>query len=110
VHDAAHSNVAHLTKERKRLIPDEDVLGVARGFVATYPNALYRVTRAQLAQFVQAVAGLASEADYRALVERFGVSRNHPNFWAFSDGLAQAFNELAPLEAGVFDYNRLENR
>lgn len=108
--DVAHTNVAHLTNERQRLVPDEDVLGVARGFVAAYPNALYRVTRAQLKQFVQAVAGLASEADYRQLVAQFGISRQHPDFWAFSDGLAQAFTELAPLEAGVFDYNRLENR
>lgn len=110
VHDAAHTNVAHLTKESGRLVPDEDVLVVARGFVAAYPNALFRVTRVQLPQFVQAVAGLGSEADYRALVARFGISRSHPDFWPFSDGLAQAFSELAPIEAGVFDFNRLENR
>jgi Fatty acid cis/trans isomerase (CTI) len=110
VHDTAHTNVAHLTKENKRLIPDEDVLVVARGFVAAYPNALFRVARAQLPQFVQSVAKLASEADYRSLVARFGISRKHPDFWSFSDGLAQAFTELAPIEAGVFDYNRLEDR
>lgn len=110
VHDTAHTNVAHLTREDERLVPDEDVLVVARGFVAAYPNALFRVTRSQLPQFVQSVAKLASETDYRTLVTQFGISRKHPDFWSFSDGLAQAFTELAPIEAGVFDYNRLENR
>ena len=110
VHDVAHTNVAHLTKEHKRLVPEEDALLVARGFVASYPNALFRVTRSQLPQFVQSVASLAREADYRNLVARWGIARTHPGFWAFSDGLAQAFKELAPMEAGVFDYNRLENR
>ena len=34
VNDAAHGPIAHLTKENKRVIPDEDVRVVARGFVA----------------------------------------------------------------------------
>lgn len=110
VHDRAHTNVAHLTKEESRLVPEEDALVVARGFVASYPNALFRVTRAALPQFVEAVGTLGSEADYRRLVARFGVARNHPDFWPFSDALARAFAELAPVEAGVFDFNRLENR
>ena len=30
--------------------------------------------------------------------------------WATSDAMLEAYERLAPLEAGLFDYNRLENR
>ncbi len=59
---------------------------------------------------VTAISTLASEADYAALVDRFGVRRSDPAFWEHSDDLFAAFETLSPVEAGRFDYNRLENR
>ena len=109
-HDVAHTNVASLFREKSRLVPAEDELTLARGFVAAYPNALFRVTRAELPAFVDAVAALASPADYRALAAKFGVGRNSDRFWPYSDAIARAFAEVEPLEAGVFDFGRLENR
>ncbi|MCK5362377.1 MAG: fatty acid cis/trans isomerase, partial [Gammaproteobacteria bacterium] len=38
------------------------------------------------------------------------VRRSDPTFWAHSDDLFAAFETLSPVEAGRFDYNRLENR
>jgi len=38
------------------------------------------------------------------------VRRTDPAFWATSDAMAVAYERSAPLEAGLFDYNRLENR
>ena len=53
---------------------------------------------------------LSVEADYRALASRFAIRRTHPGFWAASDALMQAYAQWSPLEAGLLDYNRLENR
>lgn len=91
-------------------MPAEDSLTVARGFIGAYPNAFYRVSREALEEFIQAVAELDSEEDYRAFAARFGVRRNAPDFWAHSDALHAAYLEQAPIAAGLFDYNRLENR
>ena len=110
VKDTAHSNVASLFREEKRLIPAEDELSVARGFIAAYPNAFFQVTRRDLPAFTTAVTGLQTEADYRALVARFGVERISGNFWSNSDALARAYTQLEPIDAGIFDYGRLENR
>ena len=110
IRDTAHSNVSHLFSEIQELIPDEDTLTVAAGFVSAYPNAFYRVDRKQLAQFGDAVVGLSSENDYAALMDRFGVRRGDAEFWAVSDALFTAFQSLSPVAAGRFDYNRLENR
>jgi hypothetical protein len=44
------------------------------------------------------------------MADRFAVRRTHPDFWATSDALMQAYAQWSPLEAGLLDYNRLENR
>jgi hypothetical protein len=108
--NTGHSNVTHLAKEKSELLPDENSLTVVPGFIGAYPNALYVVPRAALTEFTAAVRGLSSEADYRALADRFAIRRTHPRFWTYSDALQDAYLQLAPGEAGLFDYNRIENR
>jgi Fatty acid cis/trans isomerase (CTI) len=80
------------------------------GFIGAYPNAIYQVARADLPAFAQAIRALASEDDYRRFADRFAVRRTDPAFWATSDAMTDAYARLAPREAGLFDYNRLENR
>ena len=108
--NTAHSNVTHLVKEKAELLPGENTLTVVHGFIGAYPNAIYRATPAQVPDFTRAIRGLASEDDYRALASRFVIRRTNPDFWAASDALIDAYARWAPLEAGLFDYNRLENR
>ena len=57
---------------------------------------------------VDAIEHLNSQDDYRALRQRFGVLRNSPNFWAFSDRIHRAYHDAQPLGSGILDYNRLE--
>ena len=108
--NTGHSNVSHVFAEKKALLPEEDTLTVAVGLVGAYPNALYRVDRNQLPELVTAISTLESDADYAAFVDRFGVRRSDPAFWEHSDDLFAAFETLSPVDAGRFDYNRLENR
>ena len=103
-------NVATLMRESATLAPDEHTLTVAPGFIGAYPNALVRVTPAELASLVARVSALASEADYRALADRFLVRRSDPRFWSASDDLIDAYLRSDPAEAGLLDYGRLENR
>ncbi len=108
--NTAHSNVSHLLKEKAELLPAENTLTVVPGFIGAYPNAIYRATPSQLPGLARALQGLGSEADYRALASQFAIRRTSPEFWAASDALIDAYAQWAPLEAGLFDYNRLENR
>ena len=108
--NTAHANVAHLAREKSELLPDENTLTVVPGFIGAYPNALYQSSAAELPALRAALAGLASEADYRKLADRFALRRTNPQFWAASDELHDAYGAWAPLEAGLLDYNRLQNR
>ena len=108
--NVGHANVSHLLLERSELLPDENTLTVVPGFIGAYPNAIYHATPAELQALASAIKKLASEADYRALADRFVIRRTNPEFWTASDALIEAYARWAPLEAGLFDYSRLENR
>jgi Fatty acid cis/trans isomerase (CTI) len=106
--ESAHTNVAQLFAEKARRVKEEDSLSVVRGFLGAYPNALFAIPQGQLDAFVDAVSKLDGEPSYKALRQRFGVLRSAPEFWTYSDRINDAYRRQAPLEAGLFDYNRLD--
>jgi hypothetical protein len=108
--NTGHDNVSHVFTEGRHILDDEDTLTVVPGFIGSYPNALYAVSRADLPRLAEAIGRLSSEDDYRALADQFVLRRSNPRFWAHSDALHDAYARTAPGEAGLFDYNRLENR
>jgi hypothetical protein len=110
IRNAAHLNNASLLGEKNRRVPAEDTLTVTRGFVGAYPNALYVVPRAELDAFVESVSTLATAADYGELAARFSARRTDPDFWATSDRLHALYREQWPIEAGLFDLSRIEDR
>lgn len=107
---SAHSNISSLFDERANRLPQEDKLVVTAGIVGDYPNAFWQLELSKLNGLAAQVAALGSEADYRALLERVGVRRSDPRFWALSDALARWNVQHQPIDAGILDYNRLENR
>ncbi len=53
---------------------------------------------------------LRDESDYQQLMSQYAVRRTDPNFWQHSDAVHASHQAKHPYEAGLFDYNRLENR
>jgi hypothetical protein len=106
LHNTAHSNIAFLLEEEKRLLPDEDTMTVVDGLIGAYPNAFYRVKADELGAFVDGVGRLGSDADYRRLAGRFAVAATSPDFWAVSDQLVDAIARQSPIDAALPDYGR----
>ena len=104
------SNIAQLFGEEKRHLPEEDSLTVLPGFVGAYPNLFLRVEVGRLPELVGRLQALRDAADFDALVTDFGVRRTNPAFWQVSDLAHRDYRSLQPVEHGLFDYNRLENR
>jgi hypothetical protein len=94
----------------EQLLPAENTLTVVPGFLSAYPNAIFSAKAVDLPALANAIGSMASEDDYRKLADRYAVRRTNPSFWATSDELIDAYAVLAPVEAGIFDYSRLENR
>lgn len=110
VRNTGHLNVSQLLLESKTIVPEEHSLDVLPGLIGAYPNAIYRVRQGDLPAFTAAVAELSSDDGYQALVDRFGVRRTRSDFWSVSDALHTEVIRSAPIEGGLLDYNRLENR
>ena len=107
IRNSAHLNVAQPLLEDKRRARTEDTLTVARGFVGTYPNALFVVPEAELADFAEGVSTLRLKPDYVALHARFGVGRTDAEFWPTVDEMHALFRRMAPIKFGVFDLSRV---
>lgn len=109
VHNDAHSNVAFMFGEDERRIPADDTLTVVRGHFGSYPNFFFDVEAAQAGELVDALLGMTSDADLARAVDRFGIRRTDPRFWATSDWLREDLRRRKPIEAGIYDLDRFEN-
>ena len=110
LHNNAHLNITSMFGEKKERLADEDTLSIIPGFIGSYPNMFFVVDESELAAFVDAISTLQTEDDYAVLLDAYGVRRTNPDFWSNSDTFHSAYQQLNPLEFGVLDYNRLENR
>ena len=110
VRNNAHLNITSLFGEKKFRAPEEDTMSVIPGFLGSYPNAFLVVNEADLDRFVVMLTTMRVEDDYALLLDNFGVRRTSPDFWRQGDAFHTAFEIDAPVEYGLFDYNRLENR
>ena len=110
VRNDAHLNITSMFGEKKFRIPEEDTVSVIPGFLGAYPNAFLVVKEADLVQFADTLSLMRTEDDYARLLDIYGVRRTSPKFWQQSDAFHAAFEQIAPVEYGLFDYHRLENR
>ena len=110
IRNNAHLNITSMFGEKKFRVPDEDTLSVVSGFLGSYPNALWVVDKGDLRQFVSDLSSLRDEDDYERFVDAYGIRRTNPGFWQQSDAIHSAYEAKAPIEYGLFDFNRLENR
>lgn len=107
---SAHSNISGLFDEALRRLPEEDSIDVFPGVVGAYPDAYWRIDAADLDSFTEEARAVSSQADYRKLMRTWGVRRSNPDFWAHSDRVHEIYSRDYPIEYGLLDYNRLENR
>ena len=107
---SGHSNLTGLLYEENNRLPEEDYLTIVPGLLGTYPAAIYRVPEYRLGDFISGIKALESEEDYKSLAGQFAVRRTSPDFWQKSDELHSWFRKDSPLNYGVLDYARLENR
>jgi hypothetical protein len=110
IHNRGFTNVTSLFNDKKNRLPDEDNLTLVNGFIGAYPNAFWDLRSNELDDLIKRIWTLSSEADYKDLVDNYGVRRSSEEFWSFSDRLHQEYRKISQVEAGLFDFNRIENR
>jgi hypothetical protein len=76
----------------------------------SYPQFFYDVKLEEIETFVDRYSMLASRQDYERFVTRYGVRRSHQKFWELSDWFNQQYRREQPIESGILDLNRYQNR
>jgi hypothetical protein len=109
VHNRAHTNVAAMFDEDKRLIPEQDTLTIVRGYLGSYPNLLFDVDVDHIDSFTQTLTSVENAADFEKLVDRWGIRRTSPRFWSTVDWIHEDARRRNPTEAGFFDFGRYKN-
>lgn len=110
VRNSAHKNISSLFNEESNRQFSNDDMTLVKGLLGSYPGAFWHVQESQLPQLAAQIQGVQTERDYRGLLDKYAVRRTSTDFWSFSDKLNQLYQENYPIEAGLLDYNRLENR
>lgn len=110
VRNSAHKNISSLFDEESNRLYEQDDVTLVSGLLGSYPGAFWHVTEAQLPALATQANAVETEQDYRALLDRFAIRRTDPNFWTFSDTLNRLYRQNHPIDAGLLDYNRLQNR
>ncbi|MOA52997.1 Fatty acid cis/trans isomerase (CTI) [compost metagenome] len=77
--------------------------------LTSYPNFLFSLREGEVNAFVASLQQVRSAADFELIVQRWGVRRTHPQFWALLHDLSEHIRATDPVEAGVLDMNRYQN-
>ncbi|XHY22736.1 hypothetical protein ViNHUV68_35330 [Vibrio sp. NH-UV-68] len=110
LHNNAHTNISSLFDEESNRDPKNDDLTLVRGVIGSYPSAYLSLKEQQIPQLVKMLRSIKSEEDYVKLLDTFAVRRSSDKFWPFSDKVHQWYRTNQPIEFGLLDYNRFENR
>lgn len=106
----AHKNISSLFNEGKNRTPEKDDLTLVRGVIGSYPAIYLHVKEDEVSQLYQLLSSMKNQEDYTKLLDRFAIRRSSPEFWPFSDLIHQWYKQDQPVEFGLLDYNRFENR
>ncbi|MFV1871858.1 MAG: fatty acid cis/trans isomerase [Oleiphilus sp.] len=105
-----HQNVSSLLMEEDRWVPSLYYVSLHPGILGSYPNTFYHLEEADLPAFTKLLSSMKSEEDYRLLLDRWGVRRSSKDFWQYVDWLHDWYRQYQPLQSGIIDLNRFENR
>jgi len=110
IHNNSHTNISSLFNEESNRDYQNDDLTLVRGVVGSYPAAFLELDEAEIPQLISMLQTIETEEDYVALLDKFAVRRSSSDFWPFSDRVHQWYQQNQPIEFGLLDYNRFENR
>ncbi len=110
LHNNAHLNVSSLFDEARNRDPKHDSLTLVKGTLGSYPAAYLYVKEKDIPELVERLQTIRSNDDYVKLLDKFAIRRTSPDFWSFSDKVHHWYRQSQPIEFGLLDYNRFENR
>lgn len=113
IRNKAYKNVTSFLadeRERDRADIEQDSMTVVNWLEGSYPNFFFSVAGSEIDAFTEQCAEIRNHKDYERFVDRYGIRRTSPGFWATADWFQDEYTRNQPVVSGLFDLNRYENR
>jgi len=101
-----HDNVNSLFGEESRLKPEKDTFDVLPFSVGSYPNSFAVVNYKDLGDFFNIIKNFDASKKCQERFSKYFIRRNNPQFWENFDWFQNHFNNLDPIQSGLYDLNR----
>jgi hypothetical protein len=113
IRNKAYKNVTSIFKdEEDSEVRDysKDSLTVVDWIEGSYPNFFFSVDIDDVEKLAERYAALDSREEYERFVSIYGIRRTNQQFWEAADWFQDAYLREKPIQAGLLDLNRYENR
>lgn len=109
--DRDFTSKAYVGAEHLKLNFNEakDKLTIFPGILTAYPNFIFRIDEKDVPEFAAKLIEADTPAKFTAVVERWGVRRTHPDFWAIFHSFTDFVRRTDPIKGAIFDANRYKN-
>ncbi len=110
VRNKEHLNIDFMFAESEERVPAEDTLHVVRGVAASRPNLFLVVNMDDPERFAADVLALGTaDTTWSRFLDRYGIRRDNPVFWAESDFFNERYAQTDPIASGILDLSRYAN-
>lgn len=107
IRNRAHLNVSFMFFEELNLDPDNDRINIHYDYVGSYPNRIFDIDIADGNKFFKDITNL-NEVNSKSFYKKYSITKNDPRIWEIMDWFHKDFKLRFPIEAGLFDLNRLD--
>jgi len=110
INNKGYKNISSLLSEVTNRDKESDTLTIYKGLLGSYPNFFFIVEENELKDFADQIIAINSRDEYEQFVGRYGIRRTASNFWKEADYFSEQFAKQEPIEHGIFDLYRYNNR
>jgi hypothetical protein len=113
IRNKAYKNVTSMFQDEEDSLTRDyshDSMTVVDSLVGAYPSFFFSVDIDDIEVFTNRYAGLQNAEEYEKFVSEYGTRRTNANFWETADWFQDESLREKPIQAGLFDLNRYQNR
>lgn len=108
--ERAHSHSKIPGQEESDRDPKNDVLRAWKGFTGAFPHLYIDLKFEDASSFLKDLSKVDSIEDWVKVDERYGMDRNDPEFWPFTDWLHDWVSKNLGAKGGILDLRNYDLR
>jgi len=110
INNKGYKNITSLLSETNNRDRADDTMTIYKGILGSYPNFFFVVDESELSRFTDKITSIKNRDDYEQFVGIYGVRRTSTNFWKAADWFNKQYAKQDPVDYGIFDLYRYNNR